>query len=298
MSVALLPRRILALSSGEEHEFMLRVRWDGDFHVTPWGKSRWPGPGTLVAIDPAYCLRRRMRLMPRSAAELDAIAADLFPFDLTDWHLALYQGPDSLEVCALDEKQYQALTAVASTAIIAPASADAIGDALRQRLRHGALFDFVPKTRFLIGPAPLFAAANATALIAVLGIIAGLFVMGQSSQTRALRAEILSLQDKAAQVTQRRQATAMMVRSVNELTVFAKQPGGTLAPDLGRLLAAVPEGTAVDKILWKGQKLVISGLGNDALTWLQPLGIPEQAVEINDNPKLDRFTVTLSLTAQ
>lgn len=296
MRVALLPSQLIARdAAGDKHAFTLAVRWDGDIRVVQGRTaSRWPGQGTVVAIAPERCLRRRLRIQPQTQAEMRALAADLFPFDLADAQLALHHHPDGLDVCVLAEEDKVAV-AGATVALVAASSPSALTTALQQRISHGAVFDFQPAPARLISPSPLFTTAHVLLLTVTLGGGLWLSVMGQSAQERALRAEALRLQEEALPLSQRRQVTAEMVRSVEELARFGQRPHAAATAELSRVVANVPSGTLVDKISLKSGKLTVSGLGNEALDWLERIGIAENEVQITDLPKIDRFTVTRSL---
>lgn len=296
MRLALLPSHISARDAkGGEHAFTLAVRWDGGFQVQDGAApTHWPGKGTIVAIAPERCLRRRLRLRPHSQGELRALAADLFPFDLADTPLALHQRADGLDVCVLADADKAALAGAAG-AIIAEPGAEALAAALRHRLSHGEVFDFVPAPLRLISPAPVFAVANLGLLAASVTLALSLVFMGQSAQDRAIRAELLRLQEEAMPLAQRRQTTAAMVRGVEELARFAQRPSAALVPQLTTIVASVPTGTLIDKIGYKDQHLTLSGLGNEAEDWLHRNGVAEGEMQNSDLPKIDRFTVTRSL---
>lgn len=296
MRVGLLPSHLEALdAAGERLPFALALRWDGDVRVVPGSPpTRWPGRGTIAVIAPERCLRRRLRVRPHNRAELRALAADLFPFDITEAPLALYQRSDGLDVCVLAEADRTAV-AGATAALVAAPNAPAILAALHRRLAHGEVFDFAPAPPRLVGPAPVLAALHVVLLAATLGGALGLSMMGQSAQQRALRADALRLQEEAQPLSQRRQVTAAMVRGVEELAQFSRRPAAALVPQVAALLKDMPSGTLVDKIGFKGGQLTISGLGNEAADWLERNGVGDTELQVADLPKTDRFTVTKTL---
>lgn len=297
MRFVLMPSHIEAVDkSGERHAFALSLCWDGDVTVVRGRpQTRWPGRGAVAIVAPERCLRRRLRVRPHNSAELRALAADLFPFDIADAALALYQRSEGLDVCVLAEGDKTA-TSGATAVLVAEPTASAILAALQQRLVYGEVFDFSPAPPRLVSPAPVLAAFHVTLLGAMLGGAIGLSVMGQSAQQHALRSEALRLQEEAQPLSQRRQVTAAMVRGAQELAQFSRRPATALPPQVDAILKNMPTGTFIDKITYKGGQLTITGLGNEAADWLERNGVADHELQVTDLPKVDRFTVTKALS--
>jgi len=298
----LLPRLVIAIDADRRaHAFRVGFRADGSLTVTRSDSFAAPAPTRryILAFDPALGFFRNAQTIPRSGAELSAMAADMFPFDPATVRYCASAGAEGRVLYhAMPQADLDALLGAwpAPVALIA-ATADpqSVLAALTARIDRGAVADLLPDPYRLLPPAAVLAGALGSLAAGV--IVAALLVWNLllTAEQRELRRESARIEAEAAPILKQRDAILRMASAIKEHAAFARLPSGRAFEILTQLVAKIPDGTAIETIEINGDNLSVSGIGANAQAWLASAGLPAAAVKEEAVLKLTRFQATIPL---
>jgi hypothetical protein len=291
-----LPRRLVAVDRARErHEFRIRVRLDGRVAVVRGAAGR-AGPFVL-AVDPMLVYRRRAAFVPPAAADMQQMAAGLFPFDR---ETTAYAAASETEVFAVPRAELTALgdgLGEPQAVLVAPPTAPELTAALAGRLRRGEAADLSNHPRRLANPAALITAGLVVALAGVIWGVAAAATARDDSRLAELRQQLRQIEANAGPLIQRRETIARMSVAMDETDRLEQSQRRLAIEMVGRLLVAVPPGAFIEKVEYAEQRIVLTGFGNEPLQWLGPFGVKPEDVIITKMPATDRFTARVKITS-
>jgi hypothetical protein len=282
--------------------FALRPRFDGALKVGPSGQTAeapLKSGGYVLALAPDLLFHRRVPALPRSRAALLGMAHDLFPFspDTTLYAATPDADGDGARCWACRSDTWDRVLAdlpEPAAVIVSPPEAAALEAAMTARLTS-SVADLKSRPTLLVSPAPVIAVALSAAVL--LAAVAGVesWQAARQGQRVALEDTLARLQEETAPTVAQRRSLIRMGAGLTALADLAGQPGARVPALLGRVFSALPSGSRIDEVVFRGEEVMISGLGNDAERWAVPLGVPPEGIEIADRPKVDRFTFRIPL---
>ena len=279
------PAYLLYVDSPEHwRAWRLRTHWDGRRSLTPLPEAQPLPTGKrktcLTLVAPQYAYWRKLARYPGSEAARRALFAnveDQFPLAPEAHHYALHSEPPTLYALprsvleASRQAGWQALAVwtgpVSGLAAEASATSDTSDTTAQRLLAHLSACERSPRDgeflrryrllpdRLLLGAALLlsllFAVALALLLLAPQSPLLGL----QQQQSVRLRMQ-------AGPAAQQYPALQRMLGQQNVVSAFQKRPGHDLPETIGRIIADLPAGFVIDRIIYKDQQFTLSGRGS------------------------------------
>ena len=296
LSVQTLPRHVTAIESGAATAYRLQVRPDGCIHVA---HSQTPptrrGRPFILALAPSMVFRRRITVQPRNSNHLRLMGEQMLPFDSQNLRFGVARLQGALYLCGVARSDLEAceqLWGKPAAILVAPCDREDLRHAIEDRLSLGVIADLAERPRWLIGPAPVVTVALVAGLVGLVAGGWGVWNARYSQLHESLRQQIASLERETAPIVAQRRTIVRMDRAMQAHADFAGHTSAVTMASLTAVMGAMPTGTYLDSIDLTAERLVISGYGNDAATWLSRAQFPQSEVKITSLPKIDRFVAS------
>lgn len=296
-----LPNRVVAYDrAAKPRHYRLASDWFGRLRLEPQSDLIPLGANDAywLVLDPQLVFFRQQTLTALPSLDLPRVAADFFPFSADQAFYAQTQIDGQDYVLAWRDQDWQhwqqAQAATPIAVLAAPNDSSAVLAAVTRRLTMGS-GDLHPQPRKLWPPS---LPRTMLWLFVLLTVVVGGFAVGQQIlawRNTQLQAELTALETEFGPIRNQGQALEKMQASLRAQDAFMATRDAALYAPLANLLQTLPPNHAIDRIEYKDGRLQISGLGQNAATWLAQNGVDANQVQIIPLPTLNRFTATIPI---